>query len=310
MPHIARAAVRTVRFAYNNPDDSQIGRGGRAFAEAVAADPALNTVLKVDLYGNAQLGDDLTMLKACVKGTLDGAFVASSLIANIASDVGLFNAPYLFRDVAAARAALDGKIGQDYMALSRAKGLPVLAWGENGLRHITANRPIRTPADLRGLKIRVPQSELMMAGFRALGANAAPLSFPLLREALRAGEFEAQENAISTVEAAKLYEVQKYLCLTGHIYDALGFIVSADLLEDLTEAQQAAIASCARKGAAVSREVADAANRDGIGRLRALGMTVVDDVDVAAFRAASKPFLLSLASTYGADRIDRLLANA
>jgi TRAP-type C4-dicarboxylate transport system substrate-binding protein len=141
-----------------------------------------------------------------------------------------------------------------------------------------------------------------------LGANAAPLAFPLLRAALSAGEFDAQENAISTVESAKLYEVQKCLCLTGHIYDALGFIVSADLLEDLTEAQQAALTACARKGAAVSREACDAANRDGIGRLRVLGMTVIDDVDVAAFRAASKPFLRGLAATYGADRIDRLLA--
>lgn len=121
------------------------------------------------------------------------------------------NAPYLFRDADQARRVLDGPAGSDFAASSQAKALPVLAWGENGLRHITSNRPVESPADLHGLKIRVPQSEVMLGGFRALGAQAAPLAFPLLRDAIRTGEFEAQENAISTIEAAKLNEVQKYL---------------------------------------------------------------------------------------------------
>jgi TRAP-type C4-dicarboxylate transport system substrate-binding protein len=148
----------------------------------------------------------------------------------------------------------------------------------------------------------------MLGGFRALGANAAPLAFPLLRDALRSGEFDAQENAIATVEAAKLYEVQKYLCLTGHIYDAAGFIVSSDVLEDLTEPQRAALAICARKGAVVSRQVSDAAARDGIGHLQTAGMTVIDNVDLAAFKIASHPYLESLSTTYGAERVKALLA--
>lgn len=307
-PHVARAAPRAVRFGHNNTEESHFGRGSAAFAEAVAADPVLNGALKIEVFGNAQLGDDMSMLNSCIKGTLDGAFVGASIISNKVPEVGVIGAPYLFRDVAGARAVLDGPTGAEFMELSKAKGLPVLAWGENGLRHVTSNTPVRTVADLHGLKLRVPQSEVMLGGFRALGANAAPLAFGLLREALRTGEFQAQENAITLIESSKLYEVQKYLCLTGHIYDGLGFIASADLMEDLSEAQRTALAACARKGAVVTRQVSDAAAKDGIGRLRAAGMTVIDDVDIAKFKAAAQPFIESLASTYGENRIRSLLS--
>ncbi len=307
-PHVARAAVRTARIGHNNTDQSHFGRGATVFAEAVAADPILSGVLKIDVYGNAQLGDDISTMNGCMKGTVDGMLIGTSVMSNVVADIGVLNAPYLFRDVNQARAVLDGPIGAEYLALSISKGLPVLAWGENGLRHITSNVPVRKVADLQGLKLRVPQSDVMLNGFRALGANAAPLAFGLLREALRNGEFQAQENAIALVESVKLYEVQKYLCLTGHIYDAIGFVASPDFLEDLTEPQKVALVACARKGAAVTRQVSDAAARDGIGRLKALGMTVIDDVDIAGLRSAARPYLGSLAAIFGEDRVKSLLA--
>lgn len=154
----------------------------------------------------------------------------------------------------------------------------------------------------------MPQSQIMLDAFRFLGADAAPLAFGLLRDALRTGEFQAEENGIAVIESGKFYEVQKYLCLTGHIYDGIGFVASPDLLEDLDEPQRAALVVCARKGAAVTRQVADAAAKDGIGRLKAKGMTVIDDVDIAGLRAAARPFLESLGPTYGADRVKSLLA--
>ena len=307
-PHVARAASRTARIGHNNSDNSHFGLGAKAFADAVAADPALGGVVKIEVFGNAQLGDDIGMLKACIKGSLDGMLCGSSVMSNIVPEVGILNAPYLFRDAAQARTVLDGGLGAEFMGLSQEKSLPVLAWGENGLRHITANQPVRKVEDLRGLKIRVPQSAVMLDGFRALGAAAGPLAYPLLREALRSGEFQAQENAITLVETAKLYEVQKYLCLTGHIYDGIGFIASSDLLEDLTEPQRVALAACARKGAAMTRQISDATAQEGIGRLKAAGMTVIDDVDLAGFRTAARPYLESLGGTFGANRVKSLLA--
>ncbi len=309
-PRIARAAVRAVRIGHNNPDDALTGRGAIAFAKAVAANPVLAPVLKIDVYGNAQLGDDLTMLNGCVKGTIDGMLIGSSVLSNVVPDVGVLNAPYVFASAAPARAMLDGDLGTQFSALSAAKGVPVLAWGENGVRHITSNVPVRSAADLRGLKIRVPQAEIMLNGFLALGAAAAPLSFSLVREALRSGQFQAQENGIATTEASKLFEVQKYLCLTAHIYDAVGFVVSQDLMEDLSAPQRDALAECARSAALVTRQAADAAARDGTGRLRAAGMTIIDDVDIPGLQAAARPYIESLKAKFDPKLIGTMLGAA
>jgi TRAP-type transport system periplasmic protein len=306
-PHVARAAVRIMRIGNNNGSDSHFSQGCRALAAAAAADPVLGSVLKVEVHDNSELGDELSMLNGCIDGTIDMALVSGSPIGNIAPEAGLLEAPFLFKDVAHARAALDGATGLEFMELLKTKNLNVLAWGENGLRHITANRPIRTPEDLRGLKLRVPQSDVILTTFLGLGADAKQISFLELREALRTGQVEAQENPISVIEAAKLQELQKYLSLTGHIYGTAMIVASSDLLEDLTEAQRAALSACAKQGAAQTRIVAEAAQRDGVGRLKAAGMVVVEP-DVPAFVAASRPNLDALGKKYGMDRMQRLIS--
>jgi TRAP-type transport system periplasmic protein len=306
-PHVARATVRIVRIGNNNGEDSHFGQGCRAFAAAVAADPALGPVLKVEVHGNSELGDELSMLRGCIDGTIDMALSSGSPIGNIAPEAGLMEAPFLFKDVAHARAALDGAIGLEFTELLKTKNLNVLAWGENGLRHITANRPIRTPADLQGLKLRVPQSEVILSSFLSLGADARQISFLELREALRTGQVEAQENPISVIEASKLQELQKYLSLTGHIYGTALIAASSDLLEDLDETQRAALRACAKQGAARTRLVAEAAQRDGVGQLKAAGMVVVD-ADIPAFVAASRPNLDALGRKYGIERMQRLIS--
>lgn len=309
-PHVARAASRAIRIGHNNTDTSHYGRGTLAFAEAVAANPALSGAVTVQVHGNAALGDELGMLKNCASGSLDMMLCSNSVISNVVPDFGVLNAPFLFKDAARARATVDGPIGAEFAELAKAKNLHVMAWAENGLRQITSNKPVRTPADLRGLKIRVPQSQVMMEGFKALGADAAPLSFSQLRDALRSGQFEAQENPIVIIESVKLYEMQKFVSLTSHIYDAAVFFASGDLMEDLNDAQRQALAACARVGAAMTRQVASSAQQDGIARLKAAGMTVVEDVDVAAFRTMSRPYLESLAASFGADRMQRLMGAA
>ena len=189
-----------------------------------------------------------------------------------------------------------------------AKGIAVLAWAENGLRHITSNRPIRTPADLAGLKLRVPQSEVELVSFRALGAEPGALPFGELRVALQTGRFDAQENPISVIQGNKLNEVQKYLSLTGHIYSAAFIVASADLMEDLTPPQRAALMACAKLGGIKTREVAEAAARDGVGQLVAAGMTVVDHLDIEGFMAAARPAVHTLGEKFGPELMRQLVA--
>ena len=306
-PGLLRAAPRRViRIATVNPAGSATGEACGAFAKAAAASPALADAFEVEVHVNGELGGELEMTKACINGSVDLAVTATNVVANIAPELGLLDAPFLFRDAAHARAVLDGPIGAEYAELLRPKDVHVLAWAENGLRHITANRPIRKPEDLHGLHIRVPQSDVMVDAFKALGTNPEPLPFPQLFEALRTGRFETQENPVPTIVAANFAKVQKCLNLTGHVYSAAMVIVSPDLWDDMTEAQRVALVAAAKAGAAASRDTGTRGERDGIETLRGAGMTIVSDVDRQALAAAARPALDATARRLGADRAARI----
>jgi len=309
-PGLLRAAGtrRVIRIGTVNPLPSATGQACRAFADAIAASPALSAVMQVEVHANGELGGELEMTQACINGTLDMAVTASNVVANILPDLGLLDAPFLFRDAVHARAVLDGPIGAEYAALLKPKDVLVLAWAENGLRHITANHPVRKPDDLHGLHIRVPQSDVMVSAFKALGANPEALPFPQLYEALRTGRFEAEENPVPTIVAAKLNEVQKCLSLTGHVYSAAMFIISPDLLDDLSETQRAGLITAAKAGSAASRDVGTLGEHDGVEALRAAGMVIVTDVDRAALAGAARPALDATAKRFGADRAARIQA--
>lgn len=310
LPHIARGAGmrRTVRIATVNPPDSATGQACKTFAQAAAASPVLAALLQVEVVPGGQVGGELEMAQACMNGTLDLAVTASNVVGSIVPEMGLLDAPFLFRNTQHARAVLDSPIGAEFAALAKAKGVLNLAWAENGLRHITANRPIRGPQDLQGLHIRVPQSPVMLEAFKALGTNPAALPFPQLFEALRTGQFEAEENPVVTILTAHFNQVQKDLSLTGHVYSAAMVIASPDLLEDLDDKQRAALVEAAKAAGQASRDTASNGERDGIAKLREAGMTIVTDVDRAALAAAAEPALKSIAQRLGAERAAKIRA--
>jgi len=304
----AGAFRRVIRIGVVTPLASSLGQACRVFAEAVAATPVLDSVLQIEVHPDGELGSEVEMVKACASGALDLVFATSNVVAAQVPELGLLDAPFLFRDAAHAHATLDGPIGQEFVGPLRDKGLHLLAWGENGVRHVTAGKPVRGPSDLRGLRIRVPQSEVMLECFRALGAAPETLPFPQLFEALRTGRFEAQENPVATIVAAHLERVQHCLSMTGHAYSAAFFLASSDLLEDLDDAQRTALSACARIGAHASREAASRGEREGVEQLRAAGMVIIEDVDRAALAIAAAPALEAAARLLGPDRAARIKA--
>jgi TRAP-type C4-dicarboxylate transport system substrate-binding protein len=307
-PYVARAAVRTLHLGHTDPETGLYADGARAFAAAVAADPQLSGTVQVAIQGNAVLGDELTLMKGCMNGTIDLVLCSTVVAGNLVAGVDLLYIPFLFNNVVAARAALDGAVGSDVAASMKQKGLNVLAWAERGMAYIGADRPVRNLADLQGLKIRLPQSDVMLGGFRALGAAPGALPFTMIPEAMRTGQFQALENSIVTFEPSKFYEYTKILSLTGHFYDSALFLASGDVLEDLTPAQVKALSACAVKGGLVTRQVADAAESIGFKRVTQLGMTVVRDVDRPALRTAAHPYMESLAVGENAVFVQQLIA--
>jgi TRAP-type transport system periplasmic protein len=299
------ASARTLKIGYILAEDSQLGAGAKAFAEELAK--RTQGRITVEQFPNSALGGEVEMLKGVQLGTIDLAFITGAPLPNIVPEVGVFNIPFLFRDAAHAHVALDGPIGQEYLKKFKAKDLVALAWGENGMRHITnSKRDVRTPDDLKGLKLRLPQSEVMLAGFKALGADVAPLAFPQLYGALQSGQFDGQENPIATIQASKFSQVQKFLTVSGHVYDPAVIVMSVDAFEELDEGDKEAIVAAAQLGAKASRAYAAEAQAKGVAALAEAGMQVTKEIDTAQFAAAMAGATPEFEKRFGAAVIQQL----
>lgn len=280
-----QAEQKTYKIGYILSQDSQLGAGATAFADEVAKRTAGR--IKIEQQPNAVLGGEVEMLKGIQVGTVDIAFITGAPLPNIVPEVGVLNIPFIFRDVEHAHAVLDGPIGKAYLDKFKEKGLVALAWGENGMRHITNSKhPIALPEDLKGIKLRLPQSEVMLIGFKALGADVSTLAFPQLYGALQSGQFDGQENPIATILSSKFSQVQKYLTLSGHVYDPAVIVMSSDAWADLKDPDRAAFIEAAKAGAKASRVFAADAQKKGVDALRQQGMTVVETIDRARFASA------------------------
>ena len=302
---LARAAGQTLRIGYILPVQSQLGAGATVFADEVAKRTGGRFV--VQQFPDSSLGGDVELLKGVQLGTIDLAFVTGMCLSSVVADTGVLNIPFLFRDTAHAHAVLDGSIGESFRASFAAKDVVMLAWGENGLRHMTNSRhPITTPDDIKGLKMRVPQSEVLLRGFQALGVETAVLPFPQLYEALRAGAFDGQENPIATIRAAKFDQVQKFLTMSGHAYDPAVFIMSADLSNDLSADDKAGFGEAARAGAVASRRFAADAEKAGVVALQQSGMAVQSDIDRQRFATAMASAGPEFEQRFGRDLIERI----
>jgi TRAP-type transport system periplasmic protein len=281
----ARSAASTMRIGYILPAQSQLGAGATTFADEVAK--RTNGRIMVQQFPDARLGGDAELLKGLQLGSIDLTIATGLGLLSVLPEIAVLNIPFLFNNVAHARAALDGSVGESFRKQFAARDLVMLGWGESGLRHMTnAKRPIVTPDDLKGLKMRVPQSEVLLKGFQALGADAASLPLAQLFEALRAGRFDGEENPVATIRAAKFDQVQKYLTLSGHAYDPAVILMAPDVFDELSAADKETVIEAAKEGGKASRSFAAQAEVDGIAALRQAGMTVQASIDRASFAAA------------------------
>ena len=190
--------------------------------------------IKVELYPNAQLGGDREMSEAVQMGTLTMAIPSTSALAGFDKRIQALDLPYLFTTRENAFKAVDGVLGQKLNEIMAAKGIDILGYQENGFRHVTNNkRPIKSPADLKGLKIRTMENPMHIAYFKALGANPTPMSWGELYTALQQGTVDAQENPYAMIDDGKFYEVQKYVSETGHVFSFEVLIANKKFIDKL-----------------------------------------------------------------------------
>jgi len=184
--------------------------------------------VKVEIYPANQLGKEREQFEGVQQGTIEMCMIAEGPIAGFFAEVMVLGIPYLFSNEAVAHKALDGPFGKALFEEMRKKTkVRALGIGENGFRNFTNRvRPIKTPDDLKGLKIRTMENPAHMAMVRALGASPTPIAWGEVYMALQQGVVDGQENPVSVIEVAKFYEVQKYLTLDGHVYSILPILIN------------------------------------------------------------------------------------
>lgn len=274
-----------LKLGHVGPPGSLFDLSAQEFARR--ANAKLGERAHVAVFGGSQLGDDAEALQRIKLGTLDFA-LPSSLMSTAVPEFGLFEMPYLVKD-RAHMARIETEILWPTLApLAEKAGFKILAVWENGFRQITNNqRPITTPADLRGMKLRVPKGKWRSRMFTDYGAVPLPLALPEVFGALKAGGVDGQENPLTQIYASRFQEVQRFLSMTDHVYTPAYLIVSPSRWQGLPADVRTMLGDAAKETQALVYEAAAREDKDVLEKLKAAGMQV-NAADRTAFIAASR----------------------
>lgn len=299
-------AETKLKFAHPAPDTDLSHTMALQFAEQVKEGTGGSVI--IDVFPNGQLGTDEQMIDGVRSGIIDFTLSGLNNFSGMLPTSGAFSLPFMFADRPTAYKVLDGEPGQSVAAAMSEFGMKGLGFADNGYRNISNNRgPVRVPADLSGLRMRVNNSKALNDLFQALDANPQQIPVAELYTALETGVVDAQDHPIWVVEAFKFYEVQKYLSLSQHAYSALALVMNMDSFEGLTADEQAVLLEAAADAVAFQRAGNEAAEERQIEFLISEGMEVNRDVDSAAFQEAAKPVWANFIEENGSDMIDAIL---
>jgi tripartite ATP-independent transporter DctP family solute receptor len=307
------AAVE-IRLAHVDPPDvfvSKKGAVGVTFKNLVEAeDPSVS----VKLFPSGQLGGDRELTEATKLGTLQMSLVPLGN-SGYCKEAQVFDIPYLFDSAPVAWKVIDGWFGKELAEECLKKtGMRVLAYDEIGFRNFTSSKtPIRSPADMKGLKIRVMESPVYVNLIKSLGAAATPIPWPETYTALQQGVVDGQENPVSVILQNKLYEVQKYLTLDGHTYGADFMLINDKFYQSLPKETQSMLRRAAIVAAWAGRSVQQINSAIGVSQLKEKGMQVYKPTrkEMASFREATqKPVIEYIEKQAGRPWIDKVMKAA
>jgi tripartite ATP-independent transporter DctP family solute receptor len=248
-----------------------------------------NNRWRIEVFPASALGNEPAINEALTLGTIDMIYTGTAFAGSRFKPIAISNAPYIFRDFDHWLAYRNSDLLRELMAgYDRATGHKTLALTYYGARHVTANKPIMKPEDMKGMKLRVPQAPLYLMFARAVGANATPIAFAEVYLALQNGTVDGQENPLPTIQAKKFYEVQSHIVLSGHITESLLTISGGQLWRRLSAADKAVFEEVWREAAARATYAIRTAEETLPAWFEQQGKTVVRP-DLAAFREAALP---------------------
>ena len=277
----------TLKLGHIAEPENPYGQGADHFANLVKERTKGEVIIQV--YPSSQLGNQRDLVEGLTFGTVDMTLTGTAVLGNFIPEVAVFDLPFIFRDIPHAYKALD-TVGMDLCKKGEGRGMMTLAIWENGVRHMTNNkRPIKTPEDMKGLKMRVMEQPVYIEMMKALGASPTPMAMSELYTALQKGVIDGQENPLAHIATKRFYEVQKYISLTGHTYASEPLLISTISWKKLTPEQQQIVRQAALDTRDWQRELCRNLEGTFLKTIKDSGKSEVnDDVDKAAFANATK----------------------
>jgi tripartite ATP-independent transporter DctP family solute receptor len=301
-------AQTTLRFAHTQPTGDTHHAAAVHMAEHVAR--ATNGQIRITIHPAGELGSDPAVLEGVRLGTIDIGMTGNPFYTRFEPRLNALDIPFLFASHEHAYRVVDGDVGRGLLAELEKHRMKGLAFWEIGFRKITnSRRPIVTPADLQGLKIRTTPNPAHVEAFRLWGANPTPMAFTEVYLALETRAVDGQENPLNIIRSNRFHEVQRHLSFTDHAYTVS--IVSMNLarFRALPEAQQKVLVDAAREAAAYQRRLNREQEGQDLATIKAAGVEVVERVDTEAFRRlAFEPVKAAFVAQHGAALLDAILA--
>ncbi|MDZ7799265.1 MAG: TRAP transporter substrate-binding protein DctP [Trueperaceae bacterium] len=286
-------AQTVIKYAHFQPGSMDQPKHAAAMAFKSYVEGATGGELEVEIYPASQLGDAATVLEGLQLGTIEMGVVHDGPIASFFKPIEVLQMPYLFPNQAVAWEVFDGPFMEEFGEAMRAESdMQLLGVGDNGIRHFTNDvREVVTPEDMDGLKIRVQPSPIYQNLVESLGASPSAISWPELPSALQQGVVDGQENGVTNILAADLYQNQRYITLDGHVYSVHLYLMSGAFWDQLDEEQQRIVQTGADIAEGIHRGMTTAQDMNAESILTEVGMevTVLSPDEIAAFREIAQP---------------------
>ncbi|MGY0540265.1 TRAP transporter substrate-binding protein [Nocardioides sp. YJ-D4] len=287
---------KTFKLAETHPDDYPTTLGDKKFAEL--AEKYSDGRIKIQVYPNAQLGEESDAIEQVQMGSIEMTRISSAPMGEFVPAMGLFSLPYLFDDADHLWRFLESESGKKLLGEADGAGFKGLGYFDPGARSFyTSKKPIKAPADVKGLKIRVQESQVQIDFIKALGGSPTPMDYGEVYSSLQSGLLDGAENNEPSYFSASHYEVAKNYTLDRHMRVAEVLLINKDTWDGLDSQDQEALQKAADEAAPFQREKWDAQVEADLEKLRGEGVTINEISDLAPWREATK----SVIDKHGAD---------
>jgi TRAP-type transport system periplasmic protein len=285
--------AKTIKYTHFQPGKLDQPKHAAAIAFKSYVESNTNGSLKVELYPAGQLGNANQVMEGLRLGSIEMGVVHDGGIPSAFKPFQIFGIPYLFTDQAMAWEVLDGPFGQEFAeAMRKQTGVRLLGYADNGIRNFTnSKRPIKAPEDMKGMKIRVQPSPVFLRLVESLGASPSAIDWAELPAALAQGTVEGQENGVTNILAASLYQHQKHITLGGHVYSLHAYLISDRFFSRLTPQEQLVVTRGADIAKWIHRGMTSAqdTNAEPILKQHGMEVTTLTPQQVDAFRKLAQP---------------------